>query len=135
MNLLNNDLNPIQAQIIAMIILHMKKPNYKCILQTLDIKEFKWPIDNLNDFHHVFDFLNDFKSGIVIFINDLPSNFQFIYSYENDAVCFTPNIIPENIKKYAYDLFCEAEFIININLLEQWICEYNESIRNTIVST
>lgn len=46
--------------------------------------------------------------------------FSFIYSYLDDAVSFTPHNIPTECIKFAANLYCDAEFLLNI---EMYNCE------------
>lgn len=134
MNLLNHEFNPIQKQILAMAILHLKKSEENICYIKIKNDPLEYPIKNyknLNEFSAI-DALYDFKYGMVIFKDYILDKFNFEYSFIPNQETFTPYFIPARANKYVFDLYCEAEFIININLFEQWISDHNESFKNIV---
>lgn len=71
--------------------------------------------DNFDTF---IDAIEKHRSGIISFHIDDKTSFEFIYCYLDDAVAFKPNNISQNLNKYVADLFCESEFLLNIELFD-----------------
>jgi len=117
-----NDLNPIQRQMWAMTKLFLSDNKNKCVCLRFSNSERvdgviskRFTNDNFDTFIIA---IEKHRSGIISFhINDNTS-FEFIYCYLDDAVAFTQHNISQNIMKYVTDLFCESEFLLNVELFD-----------------
>lgn len=111
--------DPILKQMWAMSKLLLEKSNRNCIIFELvkDGRQINQKITNKN-FDQFFPFCEKHKSGIIRFCCDISHvSFRFIYSFESDCVAYTPHeIVGQNTKEVALNLFCEAEFLVNIDL-------------------
>lgn len=118
-----NDINPIQKQMWAMTKLHLQKSTKNCIIiQAISDDKNKIQInhkitaDNFDTFTSTTD---KFKSGIVKFCcGEHYKHFEFLYAFEDDCVAFTPHQILPSARELAVELFCEAEFLLNIELYD-----------------
>jgi hypothetical protein len=128
------ELNPIQKQMFAMTKLFLEKnSNHTVVIKTtvdkIKILTFNFKRTNIGEF---IDKIIEYKTGVICFyfnssnkgsknIIDIVDNYQnkveFIYSYEDDVVSFTPMNIKRNSEytEQIFDLFTEAEFLINIS--------------------
>ncbi len=111
--------NPILKQMWAMSKLLLEKSNKNCIIfQSMkNDRQINQKITNKN-FDQFFPFCNKHKTGMIRFCCGIShTTFKFIYSFEPDCVAFTPHeIYTQNANEVALNLFCEAEFLVNIDL-------------------
>lgn len=113
--------NPIQKQMWAMTKLHLQKSTKNCIIiQAISDDKKKIQInhkittDNFDTFTSTTD---KFKSGIIKFCCGINyKTFEFLYAFEDDCVAFAPLQIIPSARELAVELFCEAEFLLNIEL-------------------
>jgi hypothetical protein len=119
------ELNPIQKQMFMMAKLFLKKNRGNIVyIKTTDIKtnkvsSFSFSSNNLND---LLEKIIEHKTGIISFYyhshktSYINSCFEFIYSYEQDVVSFTP--LKNYYGKDVLELFSEAEFLVQVNFDE-----------------
>lgn len=117
---MNAQVEPIQRQMWAMVKLFLNKsPKNIVIINTIyksTTINHKVTLANFNTF---IGSTNKFKSGIIKFCCGVHyRKFEFIYSFEPDCVAYTPHQIPPNARTDALELFCEAEFLLNIELYD-----------------
>lgn len=113
--------NPIQKQMWAMTKLHLQKSTKNCIIiQAISDDKKKIQINHkitANNFDTFMSTTNKFKSGVVKFCcGEYYKTFEFLYAFEDDCVAFTPHQINPSVRELAMELFCEAEFLLNIEL-------------------
>lgn len=113
--------NPIQKQMWAMTKLHLQKSRKNCIIiQAISDDKKKTQINHkiTADNFETFTLTTDkFKSGIIKFCCGINHKmFEFLYAFEDDCVAFTPHQIMPSARELAVELFCEAEFLLNIEL-------------------
>jgi hypothetical protein len=118
---LKQEPNPIQKQIISMIIVHLQKSDKNsCDIRKKD-NFTTWNITdhrNLNEFNAI-DILYNSNCGFVTFLHHELGTINFKYCFEQNKEEFQAVYVPDGSIQYVYDLFCEAEFLLNIDFHEQ----------------
>lgn len=120
------ELNPIQRQMWAMAKYFLRDENNYCVCLSFigehkksdGVLSKRFTTDNFSDFIPA---IQKYRSGLISFhvkTGSPPLFFEFIYCYEDDAVAFSQRSIPQDLKKYVAELFCESEFLLNIELFE-----------------